>query len=129
MPQTDPPVPRTEPDGDRWYLAPWHALRMAEGPSSDLRKLRNSHPLSHSFVDKATRGKKAKSIRVPEPACVATLLDKADTELTEALADRYPSLVLMDRDFLTKELDRLLGEVRMFEERSEPVGQSGAAAE
>ncbi|WP_239311025.1 hypothetical protein [Frankia sp. Cj3] len=130
VPQTDPPVPHTEPVDNRWYyLAPWHALRMAEGPSSDLRKLRNSHPLSHSFVDKATRGKKAKSIRVPKPACVAKLLDEADTELTEALADRYPSLALMDRDFLTKELDRLLREVRMFEERSEPVGQSCAAAE
>uniref|UniRef100_UPI001EF54A1D hypothetical protein n=1 Tax=Frankia sp. CIT1 TaxID=2880974 RepID=UPI001EF54A1D len=29
VPQTDPPVPHTEPVGDRWYyLAPWHALRM-----------------------------------------------------------------------------------------------------
>ncbi len=118
------------PDPKTFYhLAPWTAVRSGQGACRELNKLRNRHPLSHGFVDQATQGKRIKTIRVPEPADVAELLDKADAELTEALAERYPSLILEDRDALTGKLERLIGEVRKFAEGPKPIGQSGAAAE
>ncbi|WP_322759265.1 hypothetical protein [Frankia sp. Cr2] len=118
------------PEPDTWYyLAPWTAVRSGQGACRELNKWRNRHPLSHGFVDKATQDEKTRPIRVPEPADVATLLDKADAELTKALADRYPSLILEDRDALIMELVRLRDEVLKFAKVPKPIGQSGAAAE
>ncbi|WP_239395850.1 hypothetical protein, partial [Frankia sp. CiP3] len=78
-------MPSITPDPKAWYyLAPWKAVRSGQGACRELKKLRNRHPLSHGFVDKVTQDETTKPIRVPEPACVAKLLDEADTELTEA---------------------------------------------
>ncbi|WP_250291146.1 hypothetical protein [Frankia sp. CiP1_Cm_nod1] len=140
------PAEPTERPQDWKHLAPWQVVRDRQNghrPSSQLRDLRNSHPLSHGIdqpwenrywgggEEKAgKRDGRRESIAVPTASHVVQLLAEAEAELRDALRETYPQesypeVAPVDPEHLVRRHRDLL--VRVAGHQGVPDGQVPAA--